>query len=680
MAQQDSGILQFASFCSTLDTGFWHKLSHKKLNEYKLNEGKVDIWGSYTNGDVGGLPTRLSLDYSAFEKLESTTRSYNSPGILLITNTVEKFKTTSKEKLLEETSQLIWSDICTGAAVTDPSLLTRFHLFTFANLKKYQYQYWFAFPALLPEKPVQASAPLPIKSYFTEPQTKSLVSSWDSFHQSNPGIGFFLVKMGDETVDIRLLTEFDQVYGKDPQKVVVGFCDPCTLESNPGWPLRNFLALIAKQWSSSVSQLSVLCFRDRTREGQRDVGHSLFYEKVDIPNFVVGSPNTSPKSVGWEKNAKDKLSHRKVDLSSSMDPVRLAESSVDLNLRLMKWRLMPSLDIQVIQETRCLLLGSGTLGCNVARCLIGWGIRNITLVDNGKVSYSNPARQSLFEFDDCANGGKPKAETAAEQLKKIFPGVNAKGVTLSIPMPGHTVGTTAVAIEAVQKDCKALEQLVESHDVVYLLMDTRESRWLPTLLTTTMGKLCINAALGFDTYMVMRHGYRPDPQLDIPAAQTGGTPGNVLGCYYCNDVVAPTDSTRDRTLDQQCTVSRPGLSMIAAALAVELMASVLQHPLKGLASADSGDDDSDGESNLGLVPHQIRGFLSRFQNVLPASRSFDKCTACSEQVVSCYKKEGFDFLLKTFNTPNFLEDLTGLSKLFSETLDDQVWELSDDEN
>ena len=45
------------------------------------------------------------------------------------------------------------------------------------------------------------------------------------------------------------------------------------------------------------------------------------------------------------------------------------------------------------------------------------------MVDNGKVSYSNPARQSLFEFKDCANGGKPKAETAAEHLKKIFPGV-----------------------------------------------------------------------------------------------------------------------------------------------------------------------------------------------------------------------------------------------------------------
>ena len=126
-------------------------------------------------------------------------------------------------------------------------------------------------------------------------------------------------------------------------------------------------------------------------------------------------------------------------MKSAMDPKSLAESSVDLNLKLMKWRLVPDLDLTKMYNVKCLLLGSGTLGCNVSRCLLGWGVKNITFVDNGKVSYSNPVRQSLFNFDDCLNGGKSKAEAAAEMLKKIFPGVKTEGHNLSIPMPGHPI-------------------------------------------------------------------------------------------------------------------------------------------------------------------------------------------------------------------------------------------------
>jgi len=63
-------------------------------------------------------------------------------------------------------------------------------------------------------------------------------------------------------------------------------------------------------------------------------------------------------------------------------------------------------------------------------------------------------------------------------------------------------------------------------------MDSRESRWLPTVIGASEGKIVMNAALGFDSYLVMRHGPKPD---EVAKG------GKRLGCYYCNDIVAPTD-------------------------------------------------------------------------------------------------------------------------------------------
>ncbi|KAF5346832.1 hypothetical protein D9756_010586 [Leucocoprinus leucothites] len=284
---------------------------------------------------------------------------------------------------------------------------------------------------------------------------------------------------------------------------------------------------------------------------------------------------------------------------------------------------------------------------------IGWGVRTITLVDSGRVSFSNPVCQPLFEFEDCLNGGAPKAECAASRLKKIFPGINATGHTLAIPMPGHPIPNTPSSLSQAKADVAQLEQLIDEHDVVFLLMDSRESRWLPTVIGATKDKTVPNAALGFGTFLVMRHGAH--------ASTATPTVQQRLGCYYCNDIVAPTDSLTDRTLDQMCTVTRPGLTPIAASTVVELLASLLQHPLGVNAPAPLPQQDlgkiPDDTSILGSVPHQIRGFLAQFRNLPLVGAAYGKCTGCSETVLRSYEKEGFDMLLKAFNDQKYLESV-----------------------
>lgn len=47
-------------------------------------------------------------------------------------------------------------------------------------------------------------------------------------------------------------------------------------------------------------------------------------------------------------------------------------------------------------------------------------------------------------------------------------------------MPGHTVGESLM--KQMTENVSELTQLIKEHDVIFILMDSRESRWLPTLL------------------------------------------------------------------------------------------------------------------------------------------------------------------------------------------------------
>ena len=167
--------------------------------------------------------------------------------------------------------------------------------------------------------------------------------------------------------------------------------------------------------------------------------------------------------------------------------------------------------------------------------------------------------------------------------------------------------------------------------------------------------MLINCALGFDSYLVMRHGDSSTPTAAAAAAAAECVTGQMmkLGCYFCNDVVAAVNSQKDRTLDQQvstvsfilsiilllghsfyclfvvycllfiffqCTVTRPGLSFIAAGLAVEMMVNLLQsplgihHPAPPVPTTASGATAAGVDTQL-CIPHQIRGFLSSYSQM-----------------------------------------------------------------
>uniref|UniRef100_A0A8C7GJV6 Ubiquitin-like modifier-activating enzyme ATG7 n=1 Tax=Oncorhynchus kisutch TaxID=8019 RepID=A0A8C7GJV6_ONCKI len=644
--------LQFAPFSSALEAGFWHQLTQKKLNDYRLDESPKNIKGYYYNGDPVGLPTRLTLEFSAFEADgPSPARCCPVTGTLYNTNTLEAFKTSDKKALLEQQATEIWESIQSGDALKDPSLLCKFLLLTYADLKKYHFYYWFCFPALCFSEGIKIlKEPATLDQVFSSKQTSALQAAYDSLcgETGTSAVPYFLIKYTGDTVQVAQLRDWDS-FNTDLNKVTVGVYDPCTLPQHPGWPLRNLLFLLASKWGSQLDVVEVMCFRDRTLQGSRNIQHSIVFQvKLPIPEQSVNA--ACPKNVGWEKNPKGAMGPRMVNLSECMDPKRLAESSVDLNLKLMRWRLVPSLNLDKVTSTKCLLLGAGTLGCNVARTLMGWGVRHITFVDNSKISYSNPVRQPLYEFEDCLGGGKSKALAAVDRLGKIFPGVNAEGHVMSIPMPGHPVNFSEATMSQARQDVEHLEKLISEHDVVFLLMDTRESRWLPTVIAAIGSE----SALGFDTFVVMRHGLKkpkpcgpgdssdPSSSSSLPAASLfSNIPGHRLGYVRRH-------STRDRTLDQQCTVSRPGLAMIAGALAVELMVSILQHTEGGYAVASSSDDRmNEPPTSLGLVPHQV---------------------------LDSYEKDGFNFLSKVFNSSHsFLEDLTGLTQLHQETQNAEVY-------
>ena len=531
----------------------------------------------------------LRLTHASFEPHQPTIE-----GELVNFNTLAAFKDVDKKKIFAEfsaRSAKLYDD--------DYSIPARFILITYGDLKKYDFHFIGGCPV---------------------PKQHKVSGTFSS------------IPPEDAARALEVLMKGPIVLGKDLQPLRKGdteayIIDLSSAKDIPGWPVRTLI---------HHKLTKIHCIRPAN-----SYTIALTHEEEPIAGtsgwFVV--PSTQ------------KIATQIHHLAESMNPEMLATQAVELNLQLMKWQLFRNLDLPAIRATKALLVGAGTLGCNVARVLMGWGVQHITFVDNGMVSYSNPVRQSLYKFQDCVEK-RYKAERAAEMVKEVFPGMTSSGVVMSIPMPGHPIGEKEVS--KTREDIKALDKLVQDHDVVFLLGDSRECRWLPSMLSAVYNKLCITVGLGFDSFVVMRHG---DSSLPL---------GHRPSCYFCSDIVAPTDSLSRRTLDQQCTVTRPGISYIASALAVEVLVALIHHK-------DHAKAPTSGE---GYVPHQLRGYLNTWKVEEGVGSAYSKCVACSEAIKTAYQERGVDMVLEAINNPKSLEEIVGIPQ----ELDHEIEILTDSED
>lgn len=284
-------LLKFQPFSSRAEVSFWDELARRKLEQYKLSDEARTLVGSYAPSRSQHISSTLGVRAESHSAETSAIPSGEWPAVgeLFNTNTLEDFKKADKKGLLATAASKIWAAIKDGRAEKDPSLLVRFILLSFADLKKYKYVYWFGFPALACRTPAQLlEAPRPLGEVMSEAALKSFAPMlqsagvYRSRSQSSPAapLGFFLCLGGDpsapESLRVAPLTAWSELSETERSRVWFGFVDPCAEASHPGWPLRNFLALISVRWGLNGA-VTVLCLRAASyfRFGARDMHPDL---------------------------------------------------------------------------------------------------------------------------------------------------------------------------------------------------------------------------------------------------------------------------------------------------------------------------------------------------------------------------------------------------------------------
>lgn len=570
------------SFCSEI---YKRYIDKPTVKSYAIN-------GEYQNNI-------LHFNTNSFNECDTK----NLGDQLILMNTLKQLATIDTN-CIENIMKTMWESIKDNTIFDNHKLFNNYALIMYVDLKKFKFYYWCAFPIL------QLPFELHISKQYNLNVMKehNIISKFDLIDNN-----YYL--LNDDNIVQLTSTNIDTI--NDTTIIIVN--DKGTYSTYPNWTIRNLLFALSCKIKKSV-KLTIICYRESL---------SPVFE-IDLPEVKIEKDIEIPKYFkGLIQSQKQRIKPDTIDMKQHLDINHLCKTALKMNNKLMKWKLVPELDLDNISNTKCLILGGGTLGCHVSRNLLNWAITNITFVDYGMVSHSTPSKQSLYFQSDI---GKPKMDVIAHNFKKIYGDSNVHGINMTIPMPDYPIDD----IKQLEQTLDKLNELYMTHDVVFLLTDTRESRWLPTLLGKIHNKPCFTSAIGFDTFVAMRHDKIKNEENDI-------------ACYFCSDIIEPINSTINATIDKKCTVSRGGVSAMASAMVSELMISCV-----------SCDKNKIDVLNKDTIPQQIRGDISTFETKKHMIPSSPYCMACSDTVIQQYLTRRNEFIKDVIQTKKYLTKLLKL--------------------
>lgn len=128
---------------------------------------------------------------------------------------------------------------------------------------------------------------------------------------------------------------------------------------------------------------------------------------------------------------------------------------------------------QKINAAKVLVIGAGGLGCPCLQALAGAGVGNLAVADFDSISLSNLHRQQLYSFSDI---GKPKAQTAANHLRKLNPFINMVDIAAFV-------------------DEQNLIELIKPYQIIVDASDNFETRYLINDACVTLNKPLVYGAI-----------------------------------------------------------------------------------------------------------------------------------------------------------------------------------------